>query len=263
MTVAYDLGTPPAAEDRAGDCHAWDLDQAPIHPDHPGRLIVGPHRFVATTHCRIDNGLLSLTVNAAGAAPSLTVEAFTGYRSIEDFYFDVYDDSYPGSYSPPEWTPMGTLTIDSTLLTALLTGVQLVRITPERLTIRLVSPVMADAYVTLRRGEPMVRIQHGSTRAPLVSTNRRIAWADTGLTGSSGTGRVTETAPLTDNFARFVGAGDTASSNAGAFSVTATGVTSARFVAGVGTPDYGTTVADLHGQLADSSRGGIFIGEDD
>lgn len=251
MTISYDLGTPRAAASRGGDCRARDLNQV--------RNVHGPHRFAATTHCRISNGLLRVTVGATAAAPSLTVEAFTGYRSEDDFFWDIFDDIFPGGYSAPEWTTMGTITIDSTLLTALLTGVQLVRINPERLTIRLVSPVMADAYVTLRRGEPMIRIQHGSTRAPLISTSRRVRWAHTGLAGAATAGRVTETSPLTDDFARFVGGGDTASSNAGAFSVTSTGVTSARFVAGVGTPDYGTTVADLQGQLADASRPALVV----
>ena len=246
MTLTYDLGTPRSAEDRGGDCRARDLNQS--------RNVHGLHRFAATTHCQINNGMLRLTVGATEVAPSLTVDAFTGHRSIDDVFWDTFDDVFPGSYSGSEWSAMGTITLDSSLLTALLTGVQIVRLTPERVTIRLISPVMADAYVTLRRGEPMIRIQHGATRAPLVSTSRRVRWTDTGLTGSAGTGRVTETAPLTNNFARFVAATGSASSNAGAFSVTSTGVTSAGFGAGVGTAEYGTTVADLHGQLADASR---------
>lgn len=245
MIASYPLGIPRPAAERGGDCRARDLDQE--------RNVHGQHRFASSNFCQISNGMLRVTVASSGSAPSLSVECFTGYQSVGDVFWDVFNDIFPGAYSSPEWTAMGVVTIDSTLLTAVLTGVQITRLTPERVTIRLVSPVIADAYVTLRRGEPMIRIQHGEPRRGVVNTNRRVHWVAAGLTGSSGTGRVTETAPLTAGFTRFVGAVDSATSNAAAFSVTSAGVTSARFGAGVGTAEYGSTVADLHGQLADAS----------
>ncbi len=252
-TVAYAIGAPPAAEDRGGDCRARDLDQ--------DRNVHGPHRFAATTNCQIDNGMIRLTVGATGVAPSFTVEAMTGLRPFGDVYVDTYADVYPGSYTAAGWTDEGVVTVDSTLLTALLTAVHIVRVNPEAITIRLVSPVMADAFVTLERGERMLHIQHGDTRArPLVSTNRRVRWTGSGLTGSTATaGRVVETAPLTDGFTRFVSGPLSATLNAGAFSVNAAGVSSAAFGVGVATPDRLDTVADMVAQLGDATRSRLVV----
>jgi hypothetical protein len=245
------IGAPKAAAERGGDCRARDLNQ--------GRNVHGGHRFAATTHCQISNGMLRVTVGASGVAPTLNVEAMTGYRSTGDVYTDVYTDVYPGDYTALEWRAMGVLTLDSSLLTALLTGVHLADITPESVTLRMVSPVMADAWVTLRRGETMLHIQHGSTRSPIVTTNRRIRWTDTGLTGSSATGIVTESAPLTDGFTRFVFGRDTVTSNAGAFSVTAASSSSADMVAGVASADEWMDVDHLRQQAGDTSRAAIFV----
>lgn len=245
-TAAYALGRPQSAAKRGGDCRARDLDQ--------GRNVHGGHRFAATTHCQIDNGMLRLTVGASAAAPSLAVEAMTGLRSVGDVYDDVYTDIYPGTYTAVAWTAQGTIILDSSLLTALLTSVRIVRITPAAVTLRLVAPVMADAFVTLKRGERMVHIQHGSTRAPRVSTSRRVRWV-TGWTSSSATaGLVQETAPMTDGFACWVSGPLTATTSAPAFSVTAAGVTSAAFGAGIATADYLDTVADMVAQLGDATR---------
>lgn len=110
----------------------------------------------------------------------------------------------------------------------------------------------------------MFLIQHGSTRPPFVSTGRRVRWTDSGLTGAAGSGVVSESAPLTDDFARFVLGRDTVSANAGAFSVTASGSTSAEFGAGVaGGSDWAesqwSTLEHLRGQFADCSTAGIVV----
>lgn len=248
MTVeSHLLGHPRTAAKRGGDCRARDLNQA--------RNVKGPHRFAATTHCRISNGMLQVDVGATGIAPTLTIAAQTGLQGTGDVYTDVYTDIYPGSYTAKAWTAMGVLTLDSSLLTALLTGVQIVRSNDETITLRLVAPVIADVYVTLRRGETMLHIQHGSTRAPMVTTNRRISWAHTGLTGTSGTGHVKESAPLPSGFMRFVAGRSTVTANAGAFSVTAAGLASAELVAGVSPVSAEwMTVADLRMQSGDTSR---------
>lgn len=245
------LGRPRAAAKRGGDCLARDLNQ--------DRNVHGGHRFAATTHCRISNGMLRVTVGAAGIAPTLTIEAMTGYRSTGDVYTDVYTDIYPGSYTALEWTAMGTLTLDSSLLTALLTDVRLVEVNPESVTLRLRAPVIADVFVRLERGETMLHIHHGSTRPPFVTTDRRIRWTGSGLTGTAVTARVTESAPLTNGFARFVLGRDTVTSNAGAFSVTAAGSRSAELAAGVASAGEWTSVDHLRQQAGDSSRAGIFV----
>jgi len=245
-TVAYLLGTPRTAANQGGDCRARDLAQA--------RNVHGPHRFAATTDCKISNGLLRLTVGATGAAPSLTVEARRGVVTVSDALSDTLTDTLPGSMSTASWQAMGTITIDSPAVSALLTGVRIVRVSAEAVTIRLVAPLMGDAFVTLRRGFRAVSITHGSARRA-ISVTRRVRWTDTvAPVGTAGAGRVEETAPAYDGFPRFVAALDPATANAGAFSMTTTANTHARFGAGVGTTNTRDTVADIHAQLADNSR---------
>ncbi len=243
--VSYPLGTPPAAAKRGGDCRARDLAL--------GRNVFGArHRFATTSACRISNGLLRVTVGASGVAPGLTIAARRGRVVIGDAITDVVEDSLAGSMSTPAWQNMGTLTIDSPTVAALLTGVVVVRLNAEAVVLRLVSPVMADAYVTLRRGERMVRIQHGRTRAPLVDTDRRIRWTDT--VNPTGTayrgGRVQEDNPAVQGFPRVIAARDAVTANAATFAMTASSVTSAVFMAGVATYSAKDQPADLPGQLA-------------
>lgn len=248
-TVAYALGRPRAAASRGGDCRAHDLDQ--------DRNVHGPHRFVVTTNCQISNGMLRLTVGASGAAPSLTVEAWRGRVVINDVYTDTYTDTYEGDISTPAWFSVGTLTIDSPSVSAVLSAVRLVRITPEAVTIRLVAPLMADAFVTLPRGWRSVRITHGDRRLVPIDIDRRIRWtASPSPVGTASPGRVEEDVSPADftGMNRFVAAIDTATADAGAFSLTATSVTRARFGAGVGMDSIHDRPVDLHRQLGDASR---------
>ncbi len=256
-TLAVPLAAPPAAALRGGDCHARDLDQ-------DDRLIIGPHRFAATTHCQFANGLLRLTVGEAGAAPALTVEARRGAVAVGDVYDDVYDDVYGGggSVSTPAWFALGTLTIDSPSVSALLTAVRLVAINPEAVIIRLVAPAIADAFVILQRGEPHVHIQHGDTRAdPLVSTPRRIALSGSpALLGvATATHRVEEPAPPIDGLPRYVAGLDPVTPNAGAFSVTTAARTVARFGAGAGHQLTGSWPDELNEQLGNDTWPQIVI----
>lgn len=254
MTVAtYPLGTPRTAAKRGGDCRARDLDQ--------GRNVHGGHRFDETTHCRINNGLLRLTVGVAGVAPSLSVEARRGRVPVEDYFTDIFTDIFPGHTGTPEWLDLGSLVIDSSLLSALLTGVRLVRVTPEIVTIRLVSPVIADVIVSLRRGRRHVDIDHGDDqrRVP-VSTNRRVRWtASPSPTGTTFDGRVQEMVPVFDSFPRFLVSDDTVTANAGAFSLTAASSTSATFGAGVGTVDRLDRPHEIHGQLRGRRLGRLVV----
>jgi hypothetical protein len=253
VTVAvYALGTPRAAASRGGDVRARDLDQT--------RNVHGVHRFAATTHCQINNGLIRLTLGATGAAPALTVEAWRGAVTIGDTYVDTYADLYGGTTSTPAWLAMGVLTIDSPTVTALLTAVRLVAITAESLTLRLIAPAIRDAFVTLRRCSPMVWVQHGSTRPPFVDTDRRIRWtASPSPVGPSRAGRVEEPAPAIDGMSRFVAALDRVTTDTGAFSVTAASTISARLGAGVGAQREGTWPDQLHRQLGDVSRPRIVV----
>ena len=150
---------------------------------------------------------------------------------------------------------MGSLVVDSPDASALLTGLRLVRVDGDAITIRLLAPAIGDAFVTLHRGERQCHVQHGSTRPPLVTATRRIRWiASPAPAGWASTGLVQEVPAAIDGFPRFVASLDAVAADAGAFSVTAASVTTARFGAVVGTYADRDGPEDMHGQLGDSSR---------
>jgi hypothetical protein len=249
--VSYPLGTPLDAEDRGGDCSARDLTQ--------GRNVYGPHVFAASVDCRISNGLLRLTVGIVGSAPAITVEAYTGGQVVSDTYSDTYSDDYGGSISSAGWAAMGVVTIDSSSLSALLTGVRLVRRTPEAVTVRLIASVMGDAFVTLRRGERKFRIQHGSSRAPKVTTDRRVRWTHSpSPVGVAFTNRVEETAAAIPGLLRFLACLNPSLPDAGQFSLVASGHT-ARFAAGAASYVAKDSADDMHRQLADESPSNLVL----
>jgi hypothetical protein len=253
--VTYPLDAPPSADQRGGDCRARDLNQ--------GRNVHGPHRFAATTHCRISNGIIRATVLASGAAPALTIEAYRGLVITGDTFTITYHPTYGGIVSDEGWEALGAVTIDSPSVSALLTAVRLDRIDAERLTLRLVAPLMGDAYVTLRRGERMLRITHGNRRAD-VDIDRRVRLTDSpSPTGAAAApSRIEETGGGVGSWVRLVASLDAATANAGAFSLTASSVVSARFGAGAGTGNTRDTAADMHKQLRDASRAHITWSED-
>lgn len=251
MTVAiYPLGRPLPPTRRGGDCRARDL--------HQGRNVHGRHRFAATDHCQISNGLLTVTVGASGTTPALIIAGHRGVVVVDDFYEDVYTDIYGGSYSTPEWLAGGTLVLDSPDVSAVLTAVRIARISAESVILRLRAPLMGDAYVVLRRGERMIRIQHGSTRAPLAEVARRIRW-DGMVPGYATSHRIEETPPAMDSFPRFIAAIDPVTADGATFSLTSADVRSARFGAGIGTWDLGDRPIDMHRQMGDASRPRIVV----
>lgn len=252
MTAAgYALGRLRPGASRGGDCHVNDL--------HTGQRWDGPHGFAAPEHCQLDNGLLRLTVPAAGTAPALSIEARRGRVVVGDTLSNTLSNTLPGSRAVPAWIAMGVLTVDSPDVTALLTGVRLVRINPEVVIVRLVAPLMADAFITLRRGWRSVGIHHGSTRPPFADIGRRISLSDSPApVGTAFPGRVEEMDPATASFPRFVASIDPVTVDAGAFSVTAGSVTTARFTAGVGTYALRDRPGHLHKQYGDASRADIF-----
>lgn len=258
MIVAYDLGTPRVATERGGDCRARDLAQ--------GRNVFGPHRFASQTDCRISNGLVRITVSVA-LVPTLTVEVYRPSTLTDsivhtgDVYVDTYHDLYGGTTATvttgtgAAWVTAFTAVIDSPAVAALLTAVRIQRISADSVTLRLVAPAIADAFVTLRRGERGFRLQHGSTRPPRVATTRRLTLsASPALTGVAYTGRVQEdVAVIGGGLYRYVAALDTVTTSAGGFSVTTPSVTRARLGAGLGTDGFLDTPAHHHRQLADAT----------
>ena len=235
------------AASRSGDRpRARDLDQG-HNVYHRG------YRFADTTHCQISNGMIRLTVGESGDVPTLHAEAWRGETTAGDVFDDVFDDTFGGSLSTPEWLDLGAIIIDSPSTATTLTAVRLIRISPFALTIRLVAPTMADAFVTLRRGERMVHIQHGSTRPPLVDIDRRVR-LEPAPSGASAVQRVQEDFAAYQGFPRWIGAIDPATVNAGAFSLTAPSTISARFGVGAGTYGTADSPGASHAQLGNAAR---------
>ncbi len=257
MTVAYALGARPSATARGGDPRCRDLSQA--------RAVWRPHRFAATSSVRICNGLLRATVVASGAAPALTVEAWapgtlvTAATTYDGSTTYTASTTYTGPIYAWAWVAMGTLTLDSSAFSSVMTAARIAHQTSEEVTLRLVCAELADVHVTLRRGEPMLRIQHGGT-GPDVSTTRRVRWtAGTSPSGVAHSHRVSEDTPATVDTPRFIASFESASAvNAGQFSMS-TVATVATFGAGVGTADEQTSPADLHRQLRDERRPVVIV----
>lgn len=244
--VSYALGRPPVPALRGGDCRARDLAG--------GRNIWGPHRFAAPEDCRIANGLLRATVFAAGSTPALAIEARRPSVTVEDYLSDTLTDVLDGTMSTPEWLDVGQVVIDSPVATALLTGVRLVRANRQAVTIRLVAPAIGDAWVTLRRGERMLRIQHGALRPSPASVVRRVRWTDSpAVAGVVGPSRVEEVLPANEGLQRFIASHDPVGGSIFALTTPAA-VGSASVGAGVGIDADGDRIADLHSHLADASR---------
>lgn len=201
--------------------------------------------------------MLRLTV-VDGGAPALDVEVYRGAVTIGDTYSDTYEDTYGGSVSVPAWFAMGRITLDSPDASAVLTDVRMESINPDAVTLRLRAAAIADAFVTLRRGERMVRVQHGSTTHPApIAATRRIRWtASPSPVGTAFPGRVEEAsaAPGFDGLHRFVAALTPVSVDAGAFALASESTTTARLGAGIGVAGTLDRTLDLHRQLADATR---------
>lgn len=142
------LGTSTTVPDwvskRGGDVRAHDLRE--------GRNVYGPgHHFAVEQDIRITNGILRADVGPRNVLPYLTISVYKGGA----------------------WRAMGHLYVSEANTLA---GARLVTVTPDRAA--LVLSVRNEGHVTVRlhRGERMLRITHGSTRAPAVSVGRLVQW---------------------------------------------------------------------------------------
>ncbi len=262
MTVRiYVLGRPRPARSRGGDCYAHDLRPDPVsgdpHPITDRPHVHGPHRFRDPLHCAIQNGLLRLSVTST-FPPTLTMQVRRGRVIVDDFYVDTYEDLYAGAYSEPEWMDAGEVVIDSPSFGTVLTGVRLVDVNPEKVTVKLLAPLINDAFVTLHRGWRSFRIQHGNDSLAVpapVSVIRRVRLIGTpSPVGTAKTGRVEEPSSVIAGMFRFVASTDPVTANAGAFSVTSSAATTVDFGVGVGTDKPRDRPIHLHQQLGDASR---------
>lgn len=193
------------------------------------------------------------------------MQVYTGRVVVDDVYVDTYDDLYGGAYSVPEWVDAGVVTIDSPDESVVLTGVRLVDVSGERVTIKLLAPLINDAFVTLHRGWRSFRIQHGNDSAALpapVSIARRVTLTATPEPdGYAAAGRVEERYAVIGGMYRFVASTDTATADEGEFSVTSGAVVTADFGVGVGVAVSGDRPFQLHQQLGDASRPLHFVRE--
>lgn len=236
---------PPA--ERGGDVRLRDLSR--------GVDVRGPHVFTSSSFIRITNGLLRLDISGPGAVPAVTVSIRRGASIIDDFYSDTYSDTYTGTNVPAEWLGMGTVSFDSTLVVATVTG-RVVRCNREIATVRLVAPTVGDIFVTLRRGERMARVQHGTGRGGVVSVTRRIRWsASPALTGTVGSGRVQETTPAYAGLRRFIVARQSCTADGATFLLATTSArVTADFGFGVATDGLLDGVAEHHSQFLGQTK---------
>lgn len=262
MTVnTYVLGRPRPARSRGGDCYAHDLRPDPIsgepHPITARPHVHGSHVFRQPEHCAIQNGLVRLFVNA-GSPPSLTMQVRRGRLITGDYYVDTYEDLYVGNISEPEWLDAGVVTIDSPDALTVLTGVRLVEVTPEKVTIKLLAPLIGDAFVTLPRGWRSFLVQHGNTSLAVPApqyVQRRVRLTDSpSPVGVAATGRVEETVPALPSLYRFVASTVPVTADAGQFSVTSPARYTADFGAGAGTDSARDRPINLHQQLGSAAR---------
>lgn len=134
--------------DRGHDVRAYDRRDE--------REVFGSsHPFVATTDLVMTNGLLRLWVGPRLLPPYVQVQAFAA----------------------GEWREVGYVMVADPQGDEVLTSARLERVTPDAASIRLGVSGHGEALLTLRRGERMVRVHHGSSRAPRVGGYRRVQWA--------------------------------------------------------------------------------------
>lgn len=167
LPAVEDTASPPAwVAERGGDCRAYDVSQ--------GREVFGPsHPLEEPSDLVLENGLLRAWCGGRGIVPYFTVMTFVDGA----------------------WQQCGCVVLADETTGPQLDGARLVAVTPDRVTAALRVRGIGDVYVTLKRGERMLRVQHGTTRAPTVSATRRIGWLGTPPTiaglgdASSGAGK--------------------------------------------------------------------------
>jgi len=158
-------------------------------------------------------------------------------------------------WSGSTWLAAGRLVVDSPSVALALYAAQAVYVLDRRVTMRLFA-VAADhevcfgADVSLLRGEPIVRVQHGAGDTRREVIDRRVRWVDASpLSGTAAAARVEEQAAVVGSFRRFVGVIDPAAVDAASFSATISQAETAEFVAGLGTASPPNTPSDLHNQM--------------
>lgn len=156
------IGHPPAwLTARGGDCRVYDTFE--------GREVYGPsHPIAEPSDVVLCNGLSRWWVGGSGVVPYLTAMAM----------------------ADGDWVQAGHVLLADETTGPVVDGARLITVTPDVVTVALRVRTLGEIIVSLRRGERMLRVQHGSTRAPAVSVARRIDWRGLpptvgGLSGAS------------------------------------------------------------------------------
>ncbi len=144
-------GSPPLwLVQRGGDCRAWDVAA--------GRAVYGPaHPFAEPSDLVLENGLLRAWCGGRGIVPYFTVASFVDGA----------------------WRQFGCVALADETAGPVLDGARLLKVTPDVVTAALNVRDIGDVFVSLRRGERMLRIQHGNTRLPTASATRVVTWLGT------------------------------------------------------------------------------------
>ncbi len=133
-------------DERGHDVRAWDRGDE--------RSVWGPtHTFNRPSDLMLTNGLVRLTCGPRGARPYVSVEAFRN-----------------GS-----WRQVGALGLGRQGGSEAIKSARLVRLTPDEGTMAISSHPFGDVYLTLKRGERMIRVLHGSGRH-VYASNRYVRW---------------------------------------------------------------------------------------
>lgn len=141
---------PPAwVTQRGGDVRAFDLGD--------GRDVYGPGHVFGSGDLMLTNGMIRATVIEDFAQPQLHLEAFNAGT----------------------WTDFGYVQFSADGVTGVvIREVAIKAITPEAATVRIELQGLGASYVVLRRGERMVRLQHGENGA--LSALRFVDWSEAG-----------------------------------------------------------------------------------
>lgn len=146
VVSAVDIAVPDWVSLRGGDVRAYNrsLEREVFGPSHP---------YPNTTDLLLTNGLVRFWVGNRGMIPFLNVDAFAS-----------------GS-----WRHSGVLALAADDSDDVLLNARTLSVTPDLGTVALDVLNSGPIYLTLQRGERMIRVQHGSDRDE-VSAARYVRW---------------------------------------------------------------------------------------
>ncbi len=146
---------------------AWILESSDVraYDRYLEREVYGPnHPIHETSDLLLTNGLIRFWVGNRGMVPFINVDGFAA----------------------ASWHHSGVLAFGADGTADVLLDARVVEVTPDRATVALDCRNVGSVYLTLQRGERMIRVQHGSDR-DVVSAARYARWLSAPPTRRIGT----------------------------------------------------------------------------